>query len=109
MVNARGSEFNDPMYMKDGCVRTVTNNNGGVNGGITNGMPVMFRSAVKPTPSIYKEQQTVDFIRGEDAALKIEGRHDPAIIHRARVVVDSVTALVLCDMLALRFGTDWLA
>ena len=109
MVNARGSEFNDPMYIDGGRVRTATNNNGGINGGITNGMPVMFRSAVKPTPSIYKEQQTVDFIKGEDAALKTEGRHDPAIIHRARVVVDSVTALVLCDMLALRFGTDWLA
>ena len=72
-------------------------------------MPIVFRCAVKPTPSIYKEQETVDFFRQENAALRIQGRHDPAIIHRARVVVDSVTALVLCDVLASRFGTDWLA
>ena len=109
MVNGRGSDFNDSFYMQDGDVETQTNNNGGINGGITNGMPILFRCAVKPTPSIYKQQDTVDFIKNEDARLKIEGRHDPAIIHRARVVVDSVTALVLCDMLAGRFGTDFLA
>lgn len=109
LTDARGSEYNDPMRMNDGNVVTVTNNNGGINGGISNGMPLIFRSAVKPTPSIHKEQQTVDFMKGADAVLATGGRHDPAIIHRARVVVDSVTALVLCDMLALRYGTDWLA
>ena len=70
-------------------------------------MPVLFSCAVKPTPSIYKEQQTVDFKNLKDEKLIIEGRHDPAIIHRARVVVDSVTALVLYDVLCGRFGTDW--
>ena len=109
LADARGSEYNDPFCMKDGKVCAATNNNGGINGGISNGMPLIFRSAVKPTPSIHKEQQTVDFIRQEDAVLSTHGRHDPAIIHRARVVVDSVTALVLCDMLAVRYGTDWLA
>ncbi|MCD8358798.1 MAG: chorismate synthase [Oscillospiraceae bacterium] len=108
LLDARGSEYNDPFYLDAGTVKTRTNHNGGVNGGISNGMPLRFRCAVKPTPSIYKPQQTVDFLHGADAALQIEGRHDPAIIHRARVVVDSVTALALCDVLAMRFGTDYL-
>ena len=103
-----GSEYNDAFYMDGGAVKTKTNRNGGVNGGISNGMPLLLRCAVKPTPSIRKAQETVDFRAGEDAALTVEGRHDPAIIHRARVVVDSVAALTLCDALALRFGTDWL-
>ena len=69
---------------------------------------MVFRCAVKPTPSIYKEQDTVDFFEKKNAEIKLTGRHDPAVIHRARVVVDSVTALVLCDLLAQRFGTGWL-
>lgn len=103
-----GSTCNDAFYAEDGKVRTKTDHNGGINGGITNGMPLRFRCAVKPTPSIYKEQETVDLSRMEDTKLTIRGRHDPAIVHRARVVVDSVTALVLCDLLAGRFGTDFL-
>ena len=108
LVDGAGSRFNDGFIMQDGQVRTATNNNGGVNGGLTNGMPLLFRCAVKPTPSISKEQATVDFIKGEDAAIYVSGRHDPAVIHRARVVVDSVTALVLGDLLTVRFGTDYL-
>ena len=101
-----GSRYNDSFFMKGGTVETRTNHNGGVNGGITNGMPVLFRCAVKPTPSIYKKQDTVNFFKRENAELQIHGRHDPAIIHRARVVVDSVAALVVCDLLACRYGTD---
>jgi len=63
---------------------------------------------IKPTPSIYKKQDTVDVAKKENAVLQIEGRHDPAIIHRARVVVDSITAIVISNMLAVHFGTDWL-
>ena len=107
MADASGSAFNDSFAVEDGKVVTKTNHNGGVNGGITNGMPIVFRTMVKPTPSIYKKQQTVDFLRAENAELQIAGRHDPAILHRARVVVDSVTALVLYDLLAVRYGTDW--
>ncbi len=106
MADWTGSQANDPFTVNGYNIETVTNNNGGINGGITNGMPVVFNCAVKPTPSIYKKQNTVDFIKNEKAVLQIQGRHDPAIIHRAAVVVDSVTALTLCDMLAMRFGTD---
>ena len=104
-----GSTANDSFAMQDGKIVTTTNHNGGINGGITNGMPVIFRCAVKPTPSIYKEQNTVDFMEGTDQKLVIRGRHDPAIVHRARIVADCITALVLCDLLAQRYGTDYLA
>ncbi|MBR5119776.1 MAG: chorismate synthase [Clostridia bacterium] len=107
MADLRGSQANDAFRMENGRVVTTTNHNGGVNGGITNGMPVVFRCAVKPTPSIFQEQESVDLAKGENTTLNLSGRHDPAIIHRARVVVDSVAALVLCDLLALRFGTDF--
>ncbi len=103
----RGSEANDEFRVSDRKITTVTNNNGGINGGITNGMPLEFTLAVKPTPSIYKKQNTVNFKTTEDAELEIKGRHDPAIIHRARVVADSVTALILCDLLIMRFGTQF--
>lgn len=103
-----GSQANDAFEVRDGKVLTKTNHNGGINGGITNGMPLRFRTVVKPTPSIYKRQETVNVETMENVSLQIEGRHDPAIIHRARVVVDSMTAMVLADMLALRYGTDWL-
>ena len=103
-----GSQANDAFRMEGDRVITTTNHNGGINGGITNGMPVLFRCAVKPTPSIFKEQQSVDLESKADTIVTLTGRHDPAIIHRARVVVDSVAALALCDLLALRFGTDFL-
>ena len=108
MAEMRGSQANDAFRVEDEKIVTATNHNGGINGGITNGMPIVFRCAVKPTPSIFKEQQTVDLYRKENLDFSLQGRHDPAIIHRARVVVDSVTALVLCDLLAQRHGTDWL-
>ncbi len=107
-ADMRGSEMNDSFTLNDGKVTTKTNNNGGVNGGITNGMPVMFKCAVKPTPSISKDQETIDFINNENTVLSVKGRHDPCIVHRARVVVDSITALVLCDLLSQKFGVDWL-
>ena len=72
-------------------------------------MPILFRAAVKPTPSIAKEQRSVNFVEGKDIDLSIHGRHVPAIIRRICPVIDSVTALVLCDLLTLRFGEDYLA
>lgn len=109
LADLRGSAANDPFRAENGRYVTETNHNGGINGGISNGMPILFRCAFKPTPSIFREQDTVNMKTGENTTLSLEGRHDPVIVHRAAVVVDSVTALVLCDQLALRFGTDWLA
>lgn len=104
----RGSACNDGFRYTDGIVTTETNNNGGINGGITNGMPLVFRAAVKPTPSVFVSQNTVDLKKGENAVLELKGRHDPCIVHRARTVVDSVTAIALADLLCTRYGTDWL-
>ena len=109
MADMRGSKANDAFCIdENGNVFTKTNNNGGINGGISNGCPITFRCAIKPTPSISLEQKTIDFVKGENKDFVIKGRHDPAIIHRARVVVDSAAAIVLCDILAQRYGTDWL-
>ena len=109
LSDLRGSDANDCFAVQDGRITTRTNHNGGINGGISNGMPLLFRCAVKPTPSIYKEQDTADFFTQTEKKIVISGRHDPAIVHRARIVADCVTALVLCDVLAQRYGTDYLA
>ncbi len=108
LCDMKGSLANDPFVMKDGKVETLTNNSGGINGGITNGMPVIFRTGFRPTPTISKEQSTVNMKTLTDEKLSSKGRHDPCIVHRARVVADSITAIVLADMLTTRFGTDWL-
>ena len=109
LASLRGSQANDPFRMQEGRVVTQTNRNGGINGGITNGMPVIFNLAVKPTPSIARTQRTVDFVAGKDVELSLTGRHDPAIIRRICPVVTALVSVVLCDQLALRFGTDYLA
>ena len=108
LADMRGSVANDCFSIREKKTVTVTNHNGGINGGITNGMPIVFACAVKPTPSIAKEQDTVDFVKGEEVKLCIGGRHDPCIVHRARVVVDSVAALTIADILVGRYGTDYL-
>ena len=108
IADMRGSEANDPFCIKNDTVHTSTNNNGGINGGITNGMPIVFRCAVKPTPSIFKEQSTVSLSRMEDTLLSLSGRHDPTIVHRVRAVVDAVAAIAVADQLVTRYGTDYL-
>ena len=107
MADQRGSCANDAFCMREGKIATATNHNGGVNGGITNGMPVVFRTAVKPTPSIYKTQQTVDYVNRREAELNIQGRHDPCIVARAAVVQNSLTAFGVLDLLTQRYGTLW--
>ena len=106
LADRKGSEANDAMAVRDGQVVTLTNHAGGIGGGITSGMPVVFRCAIKPTPSIAKTQQTVDMKTGESVAYAGRGRHDPCIVHRARVVVDSVAALVVADLLTQRYGIE---
>lgn len=93
----RGSEHNDAMRYDGDRVVTETNNAGGIVGGISNGMPIIFRVAVKPTPSIAREQQTVDLVNKTDARLSITGRHDPCIVPRAVPVVEAAVALALLD------------
>lgn len=95
----RGSQSNDAMAMADGQVRALTNHNGGVTGGITNGMPVVLRVALKPTPSIAREQRTVNLETGEDVTLSITGRHDPCVVPRAVVIVESALCIALCELM----------
>ncbi len=99
----RGSENNDPYGIESGRVVTVTNNAGGVLGGISSGMPVVVRVAVKPTPSISMEQETVDLGRMAGSRLAVHGRHDACIVPRAVPVVEAMMAVTLCDF-ALRAG-----
>lgn len=106
MSKMLGSCANDAFQMNNGKVTTNTNNNGGINGGIANGMPILFNLAIKPTPSIAKKQNTVDFLSATEREIEIVGRHDPAIVRRICPVVNSVSALVTCDLLAQRYGTD---
>ena len=94
-----GSENNDPFTVENGAVVTASNRAGGILGGITTGMPVTLRTAIKPTPSISRPQQTVSLSAMENAELVIRGRHDPCIAHRAVPVVEAVTAAVLLDLL----------
>ena len=109
LADMKGSQANDPLRYENGDVVAISNHGGGIGGGITGGMPVIFRCGVKPTPSIAKPQDTVDILQKENAVLQIQGRHDPAIVHRARIVIDAVTAIAVYDMLAGRFGTDYFA
>lgn len=95
----RGSQSNDGYYMDGTSVKTRTNRAGGILGGITSGMPILFRAAFKPTPSIYREQQTISLSGGCNTPLTIEGRHDPCIVPRAVPVVEAVAATVLLDLL----------
>lgn len=102
-----GSEANDQFCYQDG-IQTTSNNNGGINGGISNGMPIIIKTCLKPTPSIGKEQNTVDLLKNQNITMKIKGRHDPCIVHRARVVIDSMVAIGILDLYVQRFGYQWM-
>ena len=95
----RGSEANDSFYYDGQTVKTRTNNNGGINGGMANGMPITFRVVIKPTPSISKEQNTVDLVNKTNAVIKIEGRHDACITPRAVPVIEAIAAIAVYDSL----------
>ena len=95
----RGSEYNDPLIYENGKVGTATNHCGGILGGITNGMPVIFQVAIKPTPSIAKPQQTVNLRTGKTTTIEIKGRHDPCIVPRAVPVVEAAAAIAIYDLI----------
>ena len=94
-----GSENNDPFITDGENIYTKTNNCGGILGGMTNGMPLVFRGAMKPTPSIFKEQDSVDMVSMQPVKLSIKGRHDPCVVLRALPVFEAAAAIAVCDML----------
>lgn len=98
-ASMRGSQANDPFYTDGGTVKTRTNHAGGINGGITNGMPVEFEVVIRPTPSISKQQQTVSLSKQTDETLTVTGRHDPCIVKRALPVIEAATSLAVCELL----------
>lgn len=98
-ASLKGSENNDAFYTDGSLIRTKTNNHGGILGGITSGMPLVFRAAFKPTPSISKEQDSVSLSKMENVKLKIKGRHDPCIVPRAVPCVEAAAAIAICDAL----------
>lgn len=94
----RGSMANDSFYTDGNKILTTTNNNGGINGGITNGMPIVFKAVIKPTPSISLEQNTVNIKEMTDCKMSVHGRHDPCIAHRAVCVIEAAAAIVMADL-----------
>lgn len=98
----RGSEANDPLYVDgDGSVKAEQNCAGGINGGITNGMPLVFEVTMRPTPSIARRQFTVDMAKGANAELELQGRHDPCVVHRAVPVIEAAAALAACELIGI--------
>ena len=95
----RGSQSNDEYYMENGNIKTKTNNCGGILGGISNGMPVVFNTVIKPTPSISKTQDTVNLVTNENTKINIQGRHDPCIVPRAVPAIEAITAVAVINML----------
>ena len=102
----RGSQNNDDYVISDGKIRTATNNAGGILGGITNGMPLIFRAALKPTPSISRPQQSVNLSNTEIQELVVKGRHDPCIVPRAVPVIEAAAAIAIFDMILGNTQTD---
>lgn len=106
LAQKRGSEVNDSYRKDNGSIRTKTNHSGGISGGITTGMPIVVRAAIKPTPSIGREQTTLNLETGEEELLQIHGRHDPCIAMRAPVVVEAAVAIAIMDLYLEAYGYD---
>lgn len=98
-ASMRGSEANDPLRTDGSRVWTETNHSGGINGGVTNGMPIVFTVTFRPTPSIARAQRTVDLKRMENTTVAVQGRHDPCVVFRAAPAVEAAAALALCHLM----------
>lgn len=103
-----GSEANDEFYIDNSTIKTRTNNSGGIQGGISNGMPITFKTAIKPTASIGKPQKTVNIETMEATTLSLSGRHDPAIVHRAIHVINAVTSYAILEIICRNEGFSWI-
>jgi len=97
IASMRGAQANDPIRIEDGRIFTETNHAGGINGGLTNGMPLVVRCAFRPTPSISREQNSVDLLKHENVTLRVAGRHDPCVVPRAVPVVEAMVAFCILD------------
>ena len=102
----RGSQCNDAFTVENGRISTLTNHAGGILGGITNGMPVIFRAAIKPTPSISRPQQSVSLSKAQEQELVVKGRHDPCIVPRAVPVIEAAAAIAMFDLILGNTQTD---
>ncbi len=108
ITEMNGSNANDDFYLDNGIIKTKTNNSGGIQGGISNGMPITFKVAIKPTPSIGKSQNTVNIEKMEEVKLSLVGRHDPAIIHRVVHVINAMTAYAILEIIIREEGYLWI-
>lgn len=109
ITKIKGSQAKDEYIIEKGQIKTLANNNGGILGGISNGMPIIFNIAIKPTPSIGQKQRTIDMEKMQQVSLQIQGRHDPCILPRAIPVVEAGTALVILDLLIEKEGKSWMS
>lgn len=103
-----GSEANDSFILDNGLIRTKSNNSGGIQGGISNGMPIIFKTAIKPTASIGIPQKTVNIESLEEVTLELKGRHDPAIVHRVIHVINAITNYAILELIVRKEGTKWM-
>jgi chorismate synthase len=108
LTQMMGSEANDSYHIVGNKVKTSTNHNGGITGGITNGMPVIVRCAIKPTSSIGKPQNTVNIKDFKNTVLSVQGRHDPAIVHRIVFVINAALNYAVLDLMSSEYGLDWM-
>ncbi len=108
ITKLNGSEANDTFYLDNGQIKTKTNHSGGIQGGISNGMPIIFKTAIKPTASIAKAQKTVNIDKMEEVTLNLKGRHDPSIVHRALHVINAVTNYAILEVILRNEGIKWI-